>query len=89
MPRAPNAYAELRLIRQVGVGADAERALFVGPLQQLVEAPVDVRRLRLHLAGEHLQDLARLGRDLADLDLAGQAVEREPIAFLDGLAADA
>ncbi len=31
---------------------------------------------------QHLQDLARLGRDLADLHLAGQAVERRPVAFL-------
>ena len=72
---------ELGLVRQIGVGADAERPLLVGPREQLAEALVDVRLLGLHLAREHLQDLARLGRDLADLDLAGQAVERHPVAL--------
>ena len=79
---------ELGLIRQVGVGADAERPHLVGPVRICVEALVDVRLLRLHLAGDDLQDLARLGRDLADLDLAGEAVERHPVAFLDRLAGD-
>ena len=37
---------ELRLIRQVGVGADAEPAELVGPRQQLVEPLIDVRLLR-------------------------------------------
>ena len=55
-------------------------------VEQLAEALVDVRLLRLHLAREHLQDLARLGGHLADLHLAGQAVERHPVAFLQRLA---
>ena len=79
---------ELGLVRLIGVGADVERPLLVRPRQDLLEAAVDVRRLGLHLAGDDLQDLARLGRDLADLDLAGEAVERHPVAFLDGLAGD-
>ena len=37
---------ELRLIRQVGVGADAQAAELVGPRQQLLEPLVDVRLLR-------------------------------------------
>ena len=37
---------ELRLIGQVGVGADAEPAELVGPRQQLLEPLVDVRLLR-------------------------------------------
>ena len=45
-----------------------------------------VRRQR---PGHDLQDLAGLRRDLRDLHLAGQAVERDEVALLDGLATDA
>ena len=75
----------LGLVRLIRVGADAEPPVLVGPRQQLLEALVDVRLLRLHLAGDDLQDLARLGRHLADLHFAGQAVERDAVPFLDRL----
>ena len=77
---------QLGLVRLVGVGADAERADLVGPAEQRREAPVDVRLLRLHLAGEHLEDLARPGGHLAELHFAREPVEGEPVAFLHGLA---
>ena len=79
---------ELRLIRLIGVGAHAEAAELVGPRQQLVEALIDRRLLRLHLAGHDLQDLARLRRHLRELHLAGEPVERDEVAFLDRLALD-
>ena len=87
-PARTERVRQLRLIGQVGVRTDAERALFVGPFEQPVEALIDVRRLGLHLAREHLQDLARLGGDLSDLDFTRQTVEREPVAFAQRLATE-
>ena len=51
-PDAPRAerVGDLRLIRQVGVGADAEPAQLVGPRQQALEPLVDVGLLRLQRA---------------------------------------
>ena len=81
---------ELGLIGQVGVGADAQPAELVGPRQQLLEPLIDVRLLRgLSVPFDDLEDLARLRRDPRDLHFAGQAVERDEVAFLDGLAVDA
>ena len=77
---------ELGLVGLIGVGAHAEPAELVGPLEQRVEALVDRRVGRLHLAGDDLQDFARLRRDLGELDLAGQTVERDVVAFLHRLA---
>ena len=54
---------DLRLIGQIGVGANAQPAELVGPRQQLLEPLVDVGLLRLQRAVDHLQDLARLRRD--------------------------
>ena len=80
---------QLGLVRQIGVGADAHAAELVRPGEQLLEALVELRLLRAERAVHHLQDLARLRRDLGELHLARQAVEREVVAFLHRLAADA
>ena len=79
---------ELRLVGQVGVRAHAEAAELVRPAEQLTEAFVDRRLLRLELAAQHLQDLARLRRDPRDLDFTGQPVERDEVAFLDDVVPD-
>ncbi len=83
MPRAPNPYAISAWSGWSALARMPSRAVPVRPRQQQVEAAEDIRLLGLHLAVDDLQDLARLGRDLPRLDLAGQAVERQPVAFLE------
>ncbi len=75
----------LGLIGLIGVGADAEAAELVGPFQQLVEALENRRLARLHLAGDDLQDLARLRRHLGELHLAGQPVKGDVVALANRL----
>ena len=60
---------QLGLIGKIRVRADAQAADLVGPLQQLAEALVDVRLLRIELAVDDLENLARLRRHLPELDL--------------------
>ena len=61
------------VLRRVGVGADAEAAHSVGPLHQGLVGWRELGSDEIHLAG---------------VDDAFAAIEREPLAFLDGLAAD-
>ena len=49
---------------------------------------VDAESCGLHLPGDDLQDLARARRHLADLHLAGEAVEGDEVPFTDRLPAD-
>ena len=58
-PAGAKRIRELGLIRQIGVGADAQPAGLVGPFQDLVEPLVDVRLLRVKLAVDDLKNLAR------------------------------
>ena len=77
---------DLRLIGLIGVRADAEPAELVRPRQQLVEAAVDVRLLPAFISPLTTCRISLgLRRDLADLDFAGEPVEREPVAFLQRL----
>src|SRR5262249_55395979 len=77
------------LTGQVGVGADAQLADRVGPLHQLGELLIDPRLLRVHrLVDEHLHNFTRLAGHLAGDDLAGEAVDRQPVALLEYLIAD-
>ena len=62
----------LRIMRRIGVRADAQLAVLVGPGHQTVEVAGD-RRLG--------------GLDLLAVDVAGGAVDGDPVAFLVGLAA--
>ncbi len=78
-----------RLIREIGVRVDAERAELVRPAEQLVEAAVDVGLRGRERAVDDLQNLAGLRRDTRDLHLARQAVERDVVALFDGLTVDA
>src|SRR5581483_3256769 len=79
---------ELRLVWLVRVRADAKTPQFVGPAEQLVEPPIDVRLLRVERARHHLKNLARLRGDARDLHFAGQPVEGDELALLYGLALD-
>ena len=58
---------------RVGVGADLERAVLVGPL---------------HDRGEVAGEFGRLGGDFAGHHFAGRAVDREDVLVGEGLAAD-
>ena len=89
MPRAPNAYASSAWSGWSALARMPSVRTLSAHDEQLAEALVDGRVLGLHLLVEHLEDLARLGLRLADLHLAGEAVEGDVVAFLDGLAADA
>ena len=80
---------ELRLILEIGVGADAKGAVVVGPRQQLLEALVDARLLRVERLVDHLEDLARLRGDASELHFPAEAVERDEVALLHRVAADA
>ena len=85
---AAGAEAErhLGVLRHVGVGADAEPAHLVGPAQQLLELLVDGRLLGLELALDHLDHLGGARRQRGQHDLAGRAVDRDRVAFLERLA---
>src|SRR5262245_14195687 len=63
--------------------------MLVGPCEQLIEPPIDVRALRRTRACDHLQNFGRLRGHSGDLDLARQTVEGNEVAFLDGFPADA
>ena len=64
----------LRVGRVVGVGQDLELASLVGPAHETLEVGV--------LGGSN-------GRDLALVDVAGGAVDADPVAFLEFMAVDA
>src|SRR5436305_285380 len=86
-PLGPERHRLLGLVGLVGVGADAQLALAVGPLHQLGELLVDLGLLRLErLLDEDLQHLARLGGDLPLQHLAGEAVDGHEVAVLEDLA---
>ena len=61
------------ILRRVGIGANSESAYGVGPLHQCLICRRERWRDEIHLAG---------------VDEALTAIERDPFAFLDGLAAD-
>ena len=75
-----------RVLRRVGVRAHAHRADRVRPLQQAIEIAEDFGLLRLHrLLDEDLDHFGRPRRKLVADDLAGGAVDRQPVAFLERL----
>ncbi len=79
-----------RLLRRVGIGADRHPGRLRAPFHQLLEVAElfggPRRRVVVHQAGD---DFGRRGLELAGVDLAGGAVDRHPIAFLEGPAAHA
>ena len=76
----------LRLLRRVGVGAHVHARCVIAPLHQLLEA-LELLGLPgcLVAVDQAGDDLRRRGLDLAGVDLAGRAVDRHPVAFLEGL----
>ena len=79
---------EFGLIRLIRVRAYPEAAELVGPGQQLLEPAIETRLAGVEPAVDDLEDLARLRRDLRDLHFTAEAVERDVVAFLHGLAGD-
>ena len=78
------------LLRRVGVGADAHARRLRAPLHQLLEVLELLGLLRRLVAVDQAgDDFGRRRLDLAGVDLAGGAVDRQPVAFLEGLAVDA
>ena len=77
------------LLRRVGVGADAHARRVGAPLHQLLEVLELLGLLRRLVAVDQAgDDLRRRGLHLAGVDLADGAVDRHPVAFLEGLAVD-
>ena len=78
-----------RLLRRVGVGADAHARRVGAPLHQLLEVLELLGLLRRLVAVDQAGDNLRgRGLDLAGVDLADRAVDRHPVAFLERLAVD-
>src|SRR5665647_2110090 len=76
------------LVGLVGVGAHEQPPLDVGPLHQVVVVLEGLRVLGPQGAlEEHLQHFAGARLELADDDLAGEAVDGEPVALLHHLVA--
>ena len=85
----PEGHRVGRLVGLVGVGPDLEGPVLVGPGHDLGEGLVDRGLGRGQgLLDEDLEDLGGLGVDLAFEDLAGRAVDRDPVALLDRPALD-
>ena len=85
----PEGHGVGGLVGLVGVGPDLERPVLVGPGHDLGEGLVDGRLGRVErLFDQDLEDLGGLGVDLALDDLAGRAVDRDPVAFLERPALD-
>ena len=83
----PECERVLRLLRRVGVGAHDHAGRLVAPLHQLLEALELLGLLRRFVVvHERGHDFRRRGRDAAGEDLPCRAVDREPVAFLEGLA---
>ena len=77
---------DLGIVR-LGVGSDVERAELVRPLHQLSVPAVHFGLFRLLVAGEDVHHLGGGRVDLAVVDLAGEPVDRDPVAlFENGLA---
>ena len=73
-----------RLVGLVGVGADEQLTLLVRPPHDLGVVAVRLALVGLHRALEqHLQHLGRARLELADDDLADEAVDRDPVALFD------
>ncbi len=74
--------SDARVVGRVGVGADAEPAPRVGPLEDARERAINGGILRLDRALERdLQDLRGPRRQLAEQHLARRAVDGQPVAF--------
>ena len=84
----PEGKGHLGVARDVGVGPDPEPADLVGPGQELLELLVERRLLGLELARHDLQDLGGARGQLLQDDVAGGAVDRDDVAFLQGPAGD-
>ncbi len=80
---------DARLIRHVGVRPHLERAHLVGPFEERREDPVLLRALGIQLPLDDLDDLRLDDRDVAVVDIARKAVDREIVAFLERQRADA
>ena len=73
IPSAPNSRARCGVGRRVGIRANLERAIFVGPF---------------HHRGEIARELRLLPGDFADHHFAGRAVDRENVFVRERAAAD-
>ncbi len=79
---------DARVVRRVGVCADAEGSDLVCGAEEAIEVAIDLGLLGFQRSFEqHLHDLGRSRGELAAEDLAGRAVDREPVAFLERLVA--
>ncbi len=73
----------------VGIRADPQLAVLVDPAHQLGVALIDFRFFGLLGLGEqHFHHFAGLGRHFPFVDFAGKAVDADPVARLERLAAD-
>ncbi|OQB58321.1 MAG: hypothetical protein BWX98_00743 [Candidatus Aminicenantes bacterium ADurb.Bin147] len=78
----PKGHGIGRLVGLVGVGPDLEDPDLVGPGHHLGEGLVDGGVLGVEgFLDQDLKNLRRLGLDPALEDLAGRAVDRDPVAF--------
>ena len=84
------AARDARVVRRVGVRAHPEAAHVVGPAEQTRErADTPAPSVRPPRAANDLHDLARRRRQIAAIDAARRAVDRDPVAFGDRGVADA
>ena len=87
-PASAKRVGDIRLVWQVGIGANPHSAERIRPLEEPVEALIDIRRLGRQRTLDHLENLARLGGHARNLHLAREPVKRDEIAFLDGVTGD-
>ena len=82
-------HRDRRLRRRVRVRAHAEPRRFLAPRHQLREILVGGGRFRFGVpANDAENDVARRGRNLTEENFPRRAVDAEPFAFLDRVAAD-
>ena len=80
--------SDARVLWSVSIRAHAERADFIGPLQQAIEVPKNLGLLKLHRALEkNLNDFRRPRRELAVDDFASRAIDGDRIALFERLVA--
>ncbi len=87
-PLGPEPPCDVRLLRHVGVRADAQLPEAVGPGQDRSKALIFVRLLRVQLSLDDLDDFGFDDRDIAFVDVTGRAVDGKIVALAERLGAD-